>query len=102
MILSACVHGLIQVYMTSWWTMAYGSDTPKRLQGRSNWPHVVELSTGKLARRTMDEESKFKTASGLNATSAKCIVDLLDDICNLNAFVQTRQERKAVDWKQKS
>ncbi len=50
----------------------------------------------------MDEESKFKTASGLNATSAKCIVDLLDDICNLNAFVQTRQERKAVDWKQKS
>ena len=59
---------MLQVYTTTWWMMAYGSPTPKRLQGRSNWRHVVELNTGKLARTTMEELTQFKTASGLDAT----------------------------------
>ena len=59
---------MLQVYTTTWWMMAYGSPTPKRLQGRSNWRHVVELNTGKLARKTMEELTQFKTASGLDAT----------------------------------
>ena len=60
---SACmiVSRMCQVHMASWWMMAYGAPSPKRLQARSNWPLIANLDTGKLAKSEMQRKTKVKT-----------------------------------------
>ena len=70
-----CKHGVLivkddyvsrwvsKVHFQSFWMMAYGAETPKRLVVRSNWPRVSELDCGRLARRYMQEKTQYQTAS---------------------------------------
>lgn len=43
--------------------MAYGGPTPKRQVAKSNWPPVVDLNTGRMARSYMEKKTEFTTAS---------------------------------------
>lgn len=52
-----------KVHLQSFWMMAYGAPTPKRLMVRSNWLRISELDCGRLARRYMQEKTEFQTAS---------------------------------------
>lgn len=54
-----------QVFSTSWWMMAYGSPTPKRLIAMTNWMPAMKLDLGSLAREYMKEKTEFQTASFL-------------------------------------
>lgn len=54
-----------QVFSTSWWMMAYGSPTPKRLIAMTNWMPAMKWDLGSLAREYMKENTEFQTASFL-------------------------------------
>ena len=77
--------------MASWWMMQYGAPTPKRLQARSNWCHVRNLQTGRLAAQYMRDNTKFKTAS---------VVLSLTEQCYISSYCAFRKERKDMEWNQ--
>lgn len=57
-----------KVHFQSFWMMAYGAETPKRLICKSNWLRITELDCGRLARRYMQEKTQYQSASILMAT----------------------------------
>lgn len=61
-----------EVHDVNWWMMLYGGPTPKRQHARSNWPAIMNLDAGKLARKVMEEKTQFKTSSILKFDHAAC------------------------------
>lgn len=92
-----------KVYETSWWMMVYGADTPKRLKAISNWPSVVHLNTGTMARQQMREQTKYQTARSFLST---CVLDCflliawcLQWLCMFTLLWFLRKEWKELVWK---
>ena len=88
-----------KVYETSWWMLAYGADTPKRLKALSNWASVTNLNTGTMARQQMRDQTKYQTVrSLLSNCSLDCLLTSIFMHVYFIKFDFLRKERKEMVW----